>query len=575
MAPHARDQRKARPFLLLSGLLIAVGLGCTGQIGRNTPAGNGGGTSTGIGASTGAGAQSGTGGVGAPGVYVPAQPALRLLTVAQYQNSMRALLGSSITLPADLELDTVLNGFVSIGASKVDLSPLAVEQLESAALAAAKQVLSDTANRGALVGCTPAGTTDDACARSFVTSFGRRAWRRPLTAEEVTRYAGIANNASMMLGNFYGGLEYALAGLLQSPNFIYRAEIGEPDPQDPNRRILNDYEVATRLSYFLSATTPDDALLDAALGGGLATPGGLQTAAQRLVDAPAARVALESFFTELLRLSELDNLSQLPSIFPAAMSTTLGASMRTETLRVLEDIAFARNADYRTLFDTTNTFVNGELAKIYGLTSPTGTGFVATTLPAAGPRAGILGQAGFLAMTSHPNATSPTRRGKFIREVFLCQSVDPPPPDVDPTFPPDASGPQTMRQRLESHSQNTRCAGCHGFLDPIGLGLETFDGIGAYRTQDAGQTIDASGTLDGQVFADARGLGAALKNHAGLGTCLTRGVFRYAFGHLETTGEAAVIIELNDKFTAGGYRFKGLLLDTATSIAFRQVGKLD
>ena len=369
MTPHGRDQRKAHWFRIAAAFALAGSVACNGSIGSH-----GAGTGSGIGASTGAGAGIGTGtggagGFAAPGVYAPAPPALRLLTVGQYQNSMRALLGSTITLPADLELDTVLNGFASIGASRVDLSPLAVEQLEAAALAAAKQVLSDTANRGTLVGCTPAGTTDDTCARSFVRSFGRRAWRRPLADEEITRYAGIANNAETMLGNFYGGLEYALAGLLQSPHFIYRTEVGEPDPQDPSRRVLNGYEVATRLSYFLSATTPDDTLLDAAAGGSLAMTDGLRSAAQRLVDAPAARTAAQSFFTELLRLGELNNLSQLPSIFPAAMSPTLGTSMRTETLRVLEDIAFTRDADYRTLFETPNTFVNGELAKIYGLTS--------------------------------------------------------------------------------------------------------------------------------------------------------------------------------------------------------------
>ena len=524
------------------------------------------------------GCRNGTGGAGGsatPGVYAPAPPALRLLTVAQYQNSMRALLGSTITLPADLELDTVLNGFASIGASKIDLSPLAVEQLESAALAAAKQALSDTANRGTLVGCTPAGTTDDTCARSFVRSFGRRAWRRPLTDEEVNRYAGIATNAGTMLGNFYGGLEYALAGLLQSPHFIYRTEIGEPDPQDASRRVLSGYEVATRLSYFLSATTPDDVLLDAAAGGSLTMPDGLRSAAQRLVDAPAARTASQSFFTELLRLDELNNLSQLPSIFPAAMSTTLGASMRTETLRVLEDIAFTRDADYRTLFDTTDTFVNGELAKIYGLMSPTGTSFAATTLAGSGPRAGILGQAGFLAMTSHPNATSPTRRGKFIREVFLCQSVDPPPPDVDPTFPPDPNGPLTARQRLASHSQNDRCATCHGFLDPIGLGLENFDGIGAYRTQDAGQTIDASG--------DARRPGLHRRARA-----RRRAQEPPRSRHLSDPGRVPLRARPPRNGGRGSHHrrpqrqvhdrrlpIQSLLLETVVSAAFRQVGKLD
>ncbi|HEY5450612.1 MAG TPA: DUF1595 domain-containing protein, partial [Polyangia bacterium] len=230
MTPHGRDPQKIHRLRIAAALVLAGCFGCTGKITNH-----GEGTITG---GAGSGAGNGTGGNGgsAPGVFTPASPALRLLTTAQYQNSLRALLGDNITLPADVQLDTVLNGFASIGASRVDLSPLAVEQLETAALAVAKQALADTANRGTLVGCTPAGTTDDACARSFVTSFGRRAWRRPLSDEEVTRYATIATTAGTMVGNFYGGLEYALAGLLQSPNFIYRAEIGEPDPQDPSRR---------------------------------------------------------------------------------------------------------------------------------------------------------------------------------------------------------------------------------------------------------------------------------------------------------------------------------------------------
>jgi hypothetical protein len=131
-----------------------------------------------------------------------------------------------------------------------------------------------------------------------------------------------------------------------------------------------------------------------------------------------------------------------------------------------------------------------------------------------------------------------------------------------------------MRQRLAAHSMGA-CASCHSFLDPIGLGLENFDGVGAYRTDDAGQTIDATGQLDGQAFTDARGLGDALKNHPALSTCLTRGVYRYALGHLETSGEDPAIFDLNDKFATGGYRFKSLLLETAASSAFRTVGKLD
>ena len=235
MTPKEIYRPKATPTHVGLGLVVAVCVGCTGSIGNHA-------STPGAGAGTGAGSSTGSGGAGAstPGVYVPASPSLRLLTVSQYQNSMRALLGDAITVPADLELDTVLNGFVSIGASKVDLSPLAVEQLESAALAVAKQALSDTANRGTLVGCTPAGTTDDACARSFITAFGRRAWRRPLTAEEVTRYAGIATAASTTLGNFYGGLEYGAGGsaaiaALHLPRRDRRAGSPGREPARPER----------------------------------------------------------------------------------------------------------------------------------------------------------------------------------------------------------------------------------------------------------------------------------------------------------------------------------------------------
>jgi hypothetical protein len=496
--------------------------------------------------------------------------------VAQYQNSVRDLLGGAITTPTDLEADTAISGFASIAAARIALSAHATEQFETAALALSHQALSDTATRGSLVKCAPSGPTDAACAMQFVTSFGRRAWRRPLTADEVSRYATIATTAGGALKDFYTGLEYAVAGILQSPHFLYREELGTPDASDASRRVFQGYELATRLSYFLWNTTPDDTLLDAAEQGKLTTDQGLRAEAERLLASPRAHDATQSYFGELLHLADLDDLPQLPSVFPQ-MSPTLGAAMRAETLRVLDDIAMNGDNDFRQLFDTRTTYVNGELSKLYGLTPTGGTELVKTTLPDSSGRAGLLGQGSFLALNAHAESSSPTRRGKFIREVLLCQAIPPPPPNVDTKLPVDMAGgaQRTMRQKLEVHRQVATCATCHGVMDPLGLGLENFDGIGAYRTTEAGQTIDASGDLDGVAFQDARSLGTALKNHPSLGSCAARSIFRYATGHVEIDSEEVLIDALSKQLSSDGYKFRSLLLSLVTSAGFRYGGNLD
>jgi hypothetical protein len=576
-----RERRELIVFLSFAaalgcarGQIIAPGAGSAGASGA-TGGGAGAGGETALPVTPTAGDPNGLLGTKAPSpsVFTPAASTLRRLTTTQYRNTVADLLGSGVTIKTELEPDTALDGFASIGAARVSLSATATEQFDTAAFDLAHQALSNTATRGALVGCAPAGTTDDACARAFVTAFGRRAWRRDLTADEITRYATLATNASGMLKDFWGGLEYALAGLLESPHFLYREELGAADPAVPARRIFSGYELASRLSFLVTNSTPDDALLDAAKAGKLATTAGLAAEAQRLLASPRAHDAMGNFFTELYALDNLDSLPQSPTFFPQ-VSATLGDSMRTETLKVLDDIAFG-GGDYRSFLDTTTTYVNKELASLYGLPAVTGTGFTKVSLPASGPRAGFLGQASFLAMYSHADSGSPTRRGKFIREVILCQAVPSAPPDVNTQFPVDTpGGPQrTTRQKLEAHRMaGSSCAACHQVMDPVGLGLENFDGIGAYRTMEAGQTIDASGNLDGVAYNDARGLGTALKNHPSLGSCLTRGVLRYTMGHVETSGEQAVVDALSQQFSANGYKFSSLVLGVVASASFRYAG---
>ncbi len=561
--------------IAMATLIAGGAVGCTGSIGARASrsgTGAGVGTVTGSGAGTGTGGQGNIGGGLAPvpvGVFVPAPASLRRLTIPQYANSIHDLFGQAVTVPADFEEDTRLAGFASIGAAIASLSPHITEQFETASLAIAKQVLSDTGRRAALAGCTPAATTDDVCTRQFLQRTGRRVWRRALTDEELGRYGAIARNAQTVLGNFFGGLEYGLAGLLQSPHFIYRVELGAPDAKDPARVVFDDDALATRLSFFLWNTTPDDALLDAADARQLATGDGLLAQTQRLLASTRVSAAMQTYFTELYRLEELDALPQLPSLFPL-MTTTLGASMRAETLRFLDDIAFGRGADYRDIFDSRATFVNAELAKVYGVSGITGSSPVPVTLADSGMRAGLLGQGSFLAIHSGSSRGSPTRRGKFIREMLLCQGIPAAPPGVEP-LPENGTG--TAKQKLEVHRSVDACRACHLAMDPIGLGLENFDGIGAFRTMDAGQTIDPSGDLDGVAFAGPRELAVAIRNHPASGPCVARTVFRYALGHVETAGEEAAIKLLAQAFTDGNYRFPSLLAGVVANPAFLYAAK--
>jgi hypothetical protein len=508
--------------------------------------------------------------------YAPPAPALRRLTVPQYQNSVRDLFGDTSLAPTELEADTVLHGFAAIGASQVAFSPRASELLEDAAFDLAGRALSNQATRQSLVGCAPSADPAGGCAREFLRRFGRRAWRRALSDAELQRYATIAAQAATELGDPWAGLEYAVAGLLQSPSFLYRVEIGNPHPSDPGLRVFDGFELATRLSFFVWNTTPDDALLDAAEAGVLSSPDGLAAEAMRLLESPRARGALSNFWSEMLRLAELDELPQLPSAYPL-ITKQLGASMRSETLAVLNDLVFDRDADYRELFSSRSTFVNQELAQLYGLSPVAGNDVQPVILPPSAPRAGLLGQGSFLALGAHAASTSPTRRGKLVREVLLCQAIPPPPPNVSTEFLPDPAGDvkRTMRQKLEFHRTDPNCAACHALMDPVGLALEHFDGLGAYRERDGNLPIDASGELDGASFQDALGLGMAVGAHPELATCLGRNLFRYATGRLETGAEEALVQGLSGGFAGDQYRVKRLLLAVIGSDAFRFAGKLD
>jgi hypothetical protein len=487
------------------------------------------------------------------------------LTRAQYVNSVRDLVGA-VEVPTDLEDDTPLHGFASIGASEVTISPRAVEQYEAAAHALAQQVFA-AERRVEFTGCE---APDAACGRAFLARFGRQAWRRPLTDAELAVFADLFEQLATDLQNRWQALQFVTAGLLQSPDFLFRVEQGEAHAT--GRRYTN-YEMAARLSYLLWNSTPDDALLDAAERGELTQDAGLQAQAERLLADPRARDTVRRYFGEYFNLQRLDHLEKDRDLFPQ-MSETLGAAMRGEIERVIDNLIFEEDADLRDLLTTRETFVTSELAALYNLPAVEETGFVPVELPEDGPRAGLMAMGGILALNAHNTVTSPTHRGKFIQNMLLCFDVPPPPPGVVTSLEeiPDDDTPITTRQKLARHAEDPACAGCHLLMDPMGLPLENFDAIGAWRTTENGLPIDASGAINGEPFVGARALGERLREQDEIADCIARRLFRHATGRLEESGQERAILDLTDAFVADGHRFQSLLIELVLSDGFRQVG---
>jgi hypothetical protein len=377
----------------------------------------------------------------------------------------------------------------------------------------------------------------------------------------------LTSEVATATGGAWQALEATLSAFLQSPNFLYLTEVGEPDPGRPDRHRYTGYEMASRLSYFLTNDTPDDELLAAAKSGSLVTAEGIQAQTNRLLALPSAHEAVGDFFSSLLSLDGLDNLYRPVEIFPS-FTPTLGAAMKQETLLVLDDLVFSRDGDYRHLFDQSETFVNGELAALYGIPAPSGTGFSRVTLPPSSGRVGLLGQAGVLAARDHSDGTSPTKRGLFILTRLLCQDLALMPP-ANLQIPPPPTGLLTARQRLEQHASDAVCASCHQAMDPVGLSLEHFDAMGVYRETDHGLAIDDSGDLGGTKYQGEAGLGAILRDHPALAPCLIQAFYGVGVGHLATDFDHDTFAAIVTAFDASGARIRSLLSSITASDGFR------
>ncbi|MEO8213829.1 MAG: DUF1588 domain-containing protein [Myxococcales bacterium] len=401
-------------------------------------------------------------------------------------------------------------------------------------------------------------------------TFGKNAWRRELTSDEVTQWLGVAKNAATLAGTAADGLEALTAGLLQSPNFLYRVETNKLD--SANGRLKYDgLSMANRLSYLLTGGPPSAALLTAATSGQLDTADGVRTAAAPLLANAALIDRMTAFFSEYVQAAQVTQISKSTTDFPT-FTAALQNSMLQGTQMFLKTIVLGANADVRSFYDSDQTYVDSSLASLYGVTAPK-SGFAQVTLPATSGRAGILGQAAVIAGQSQSDRTSPTRRGLFVLESLLCTAAPPVPIGVDTTVtPPDST--HTTRQNLEAHRADPKCSACHQLFDPLGLALEHFDPIGRYREKENGLAIDATGTVNGVAFDGAMQLGGVLRQNARATACLLRNFYRHANGRAEDDKDATQIDAMVKALAARNYVWSGLVGDFVASDAFRSAPAL-
>jgi hypothetical protein len=426
----------------------------------------------------------------------------------------------------------------------------------------------ETPERAAVLTCALDGSDDRACAEAVLARFAGRAWRRPIEDAEFAELLALFDAALAADASAEEALSYPLQAVLLSPHFLFRVELDEgEDPEEPH--LLGPYELASRLSYFLWSSMPDEPLLAAAADGSLHDPEVLAAQARRMLADPRSRALVDGFAAQWLYIRDIDNAFPDTWRFPE-FDEELRGSMREEMTRFFE--SFVRSPrDMRDLLLSETTFVDARLAAHYGLPAP-GDGFHEVSA-AELERGGLLTQAGLMMVLSTPLRTSIVRRGKWVLTQLLCAEPPPPPPGVEGLVEDENEGLAeglTLRERLEVHRADPSCAACHAEMDDIGFGLEGFDGIGSFRTEDNGVPIDASGRLaDGSTFVGARALAELIAADARFGRCVTQKLYTYALGRGPEENDRPYLQDLSERFMSDGYLFESLVVDIVTSDPFR------
>ena len=522
-----------------------------GSSSASTDSGAGGESANGGNAQTGGGsAQTGGSSTGPGKLSTASATVARRLSRTELSNLVRDVLADESSAPAKFLSEDQYRPFDNDYTVQSASSAL-IESLEATANdIAARAVL--PANRGRIVPCTPTGPGDAACLRSTIESIGRRLYRRPLSEEQVQAYLTLQSYATesdpSVPHDFYTAVNLVLRSMLQDPEVLYRIEVGTPT-SEPGIFALDDYEVASRLSFLLWGSGPDDALLDQAGAGKLTEAGSRAQAAARLLSDTRARVQLERFHAMWLGYRAI----------PA--SAELAAAFSLETNKLIEKVVFDQPSSYLDLFTSPQTYVSGPLPAQYGVAAPAGgQGWVSY---ADDKRAGILSHGSVLAAFSKFSDTSPTQRGIFVQTRLLCNKIGAPPANVNVDQPPGDGDKVCKIDRYDEHRKLASCKGCHEQLDPIGYGLENYDIGGRYRSHDDAHEdciLPDKGELPGVgEFSGPGQLAQLLVSNGELESCFVQHFMSYAVGRELRPEESAAKDSLLASFKAGGYDLQQML----------------
>lgn len=496
----------------------------------------------------------------------PGRVTIRRLNKSEYNNTIRDLLGLDLRLADNFPSDDVAHGFDNVG-DVLTIPPILFEKYLEAAATIAEKALADEQAKTRVLPREAANDDEQvAVARENVRQFATRAFRRPITDDESERLFAIMRNAFERGAPRDEIFQTVVAAILINPNFLFRVE-QDPGPDDEDGiRALDGYELATRLSYFLWSSMPDERLFDLAASGELTNKEVLSAEAKRMLADPKSRALVDNFAGQWLQLRDVSLLMPDPVRFPD-FDEPLRQAMRRETETFFEQL-IRQDRSVLEFLDADYTYVNERLARHYGIDSVQGDSFQQVSLPAG--RRGVLTHSSILMLTSNPTRTSPVKRGKWILENFLAEPPPPPPADV-PDLEEGGEVLGSLREQMEQHRANESCAVCHRKMDALGFGMENFDAVGAYRQRDGAYEIDASGELPGGVeFDGADELMQILvqEKRQQFCKCLASKLLTYALGRGLTSYDRCTVNSALAAMENDGYRFSSLVQAIVTSDPF-------
>jgi hypothetical protein len=554
-------------FGLLScgGLLAALTIGCTGNIAGDPN----GGPPSGSGNSSGGGGNTIT--PPPPGTDV-GRVEIHRLNNLEYANTIRDLVGIEANTANFNSSDGKADGFDNI-ASEFGVTDEQYASYFNSAVDISDRVFADMTASARILTCTPTGASDTACIKSIIQTWGLKAWRRPIKDNEITALTKLATDAITAGETGAGGIKQIVKSMLASPNFLFRIEY-DSDPASTKAHPLDPYELASRLSYLHWSTMPDQTLFDLAANGKIMNDDTITAQVDRMLADARGQLFIQRFGGQWLGMETLLTHQVEPTAFPT-FDEPLRQAMYKEGLLYFQEFLLG-GGKMKDFFTTKVNFVNARLAKIYGISGITGDQPTRLNNMAAN-RVGFMGLAGFLTQSSYAYRTTPTLRGKWVLENLLCQEIPQPPNDVPKLDPETPAGmmmgqSENVRTRLEMHRADPKCAACHAVLDPIGLGLETFDAIGQYRQKYLnGDVIDPAGIYDGKNFTGLDTLATMLSDPASkyaeqLTDCATKKLLTYSLSR--TLDDTDPFIK-SIGFAWGGGSMKDLLKKVVLSSPFR------